>query len=505
MTTLTSRPPGQVAGRDGFLQLLRAEWTKFRTVQSWVSGLLLAALLLVLVALLAGFSSNQKDAPPVPVGPGGTPVTDSFYLVHQQLTGDGSVTVSVASLKSGVQKGPGALSAETVPWAKAGLIVKASIVQGSPYAAIMSTGGHGVRMQDGYVNDTAGPAAVRSARWLRLDRAGDTVTGYASADGSNWTKVGAAKVSGLGESVQVGLFVASPSVPDGLGTTSSASTADFSGLRLQGGWTAGEWKGEQVGAKSPTFSGYPENSTGSFTPSDGGFTVTGAGDIAPAVRDTLPTGGTVRDILTGTFPALIAVIVVGALFITVEYRNGMIHLTLAASPKRSRVLLAKALVLGAVTFVAGLVGVLVALPIGQKLAKSNGVFIFPMASSTELRVAVGTAALLAIASVLALAMGTIFRHSAGAVTGVIVALVLPYILMAIPFMPESAANWVARVTPGAAFAVQQTLEPYEQVASHYTPYNGYYPLAPWAGLAVLAVYAVVGLVAAAVLLDRRDA
>ncbi|GAB3670559.1 hypothetical protein GCM10027589_39050 [Actinocorallia lasiicapitis] len=504
--TMTSRPPGQKAGRGRFPQLLHAEWTKFRTVQSWMGGMLLAAVLMVLVAMLAGFSSNQEGEQPAPIGPGGGPVTDSFYFLRQPLSGDGSVIVSVASLESRIPKSTGDLRPGGVPWSKAGLIVKESTRQGSPYAAIMATGGHGVRMQYDYVNDIAGPA--EPARWLRLDRAGDTVTGHASADGTNWTKVGAERVNGLGSIVQVGLFVASPPAVEGLGSAGSISTATFGDVRFQGGWAGGgrgEWTGEQVGAESPTFAGYPEGSTGSFARSGSGFTVTGSGDIAPAVRDTLPTGGTLRDILTGSFAALIAVIVVGALFITTEYRNGMIHLTLAASPKRSRVLVAKAIVLSGVTFVAGLAGTLVAIPLGEKLARSNGVYIFPMSSWTELRVALGTAGLLAIASVLALALGAIFRHSAGAVTSVIVAIVLPYILIAIPFMPAGAADWLARVTPGAAFAVQQTLEPYGQVMSHYTPYNGYYPLAPWAGLAVLAGYAIVSLVVASLLLSRRDA
>jgi hypothetical protein len=395
-----------------------------------------------------------------------------------------------------------------VPWAKAGLIIKDSTRQGSPYAAIMVTGSHGVRMQHNYVNDTAGlPDSVSAAspRWLRLDRAGDAITGYTSTDGTKWTKVGTAQVSGLGPTAQVGLFVASPPAVDGGGTAGSVSTAVFGDLRTQEGWTGRNWTGGQVGAESPSFAGYPENSSGSFTGSDARFTVTGAGDIAPAVRDSLPTGGHLRDILTGTFAALIAVIVVGALFITEEYRNKMIHLTLAASPRRSRVLVAKAIVLWAVTFVAGLVGAILATPLGEWLARGNGVYIFPVSSSTELRVALGTAALLATASVLALSVGAVFRQSAGAVTTVIVAIVLPYILIAIPFMPASVSKAVAMVTPGAAFAVQQTLVPYEQVASNYTPYYGYYPLAPWAGFAVLAGYAVASLAVAAVLLNRRDA
>ena len=304
---------------------------------------------------------------------------------------------------------------------------------------------------------------------------------------------------------QVGLFVASPQVVAGLGTTSSVSTATFGDLRLQGGWTGGEWTGEQLGAHSPTFAGFPGNGSGSFIRSGDRFMVTGAGDIAPAVRYSLPTAGTLGNILTGTFAALIAVIVVGALFITTEYRKKLIHVTLAASPRRSRVLVAKAIVLGCVTFVAGLAGAVVAAPLGKRLARANGVYIFPVTPSTELRVALGTAALLATAAILALSLGSIFRHSAGAVTTAILAIVLPYLLIANPFMPASVANWLTRVTPAAAFAVQQTLVRYPQVANPYTPYNDYYPLAPWAGLAVLAGYAVVSLAIAAVVLHRRDA
>lgn len=505
--TVTPHRPRQRVGRDGFLQVLHAEWTKFRTVLGWVTGMAVAALLMMLVALLAGVSSNQKGSPPVPIGPDGEPVTDSFYFVHQPLTGDGSITVSVSALRSSIPERPGELKPGIVPWAKAGLIVKESTRQGSPYAAIMVTGSHGVRMQDDYVNDTAGlpgPVSTESPRWLRLDRSRDTITGYASTDGTNWIKVGTVQVE-LGLTPQVGLFVASPQAVQGLGTTSSVSTAAFGDLRFQRGRTGGNWTGDQMGADSPTFAGYPPPASGSFTQSGGRFTVTGAGDIAPAARYSLPAAGTLKDVLTGTFAALIVVIIVGALFITTEYRKNLIHVTLAASPRRGGVLLAKAIVLGAVTFVAGLVGTVLAVPLGLRLSRANGVYMFPVTPSTELRVALGTAALLATASILALSVGAIFRNSASAVTTVIVAIVLPYLLIANPFMPASVANWLTRVTPAAAFAVQQTLVQYPQVANPYTPYNGYYPLAPWAGLAVLASYAVVSLAIAAVLLRRRDA
>ncbi len=171
-----------------------------------------AALMVVLVAVLAGISSDLHGTPAVPIGPGGEPVTDSFYFVHRPLAGNGSVTVSVSALTDN----------SIVPWAKAGLIIKQSTRQGSPYAAIMVTGSHGVRMQYDYTGDTAGlPGSVSAAsvRWLRLDRSGDVVTGYDSADGSHWIKVGTVHVAGLGPTVQGGLFVASPDSVQGFGRT----------------------------------------------------------------------------------------------------------------------------------------------------------------------------------------------------------------------------------------------------------------------------------------------
>jgi uncharacterized membrane protein len=91
------------------------------------------------------------------------------------------------------------------------------------------------------------------------------------------------------------------------------------------------------------------------------------------------------------------------------------------------------------------------------------------------------------------------------VTAALVAVVLPYLLVANPFMPTGVSDWLTRVTPAAAFAVQQTLVSYPQVTSLYKPYEGYFPLAPWAGFAVLAGYAAASLVVAAVVLRRRDA
>ena len=174
-------------------------------MRGWVTAMAAAALLTALaVVALAGVSNGSQNAganPTVAIGPGGEAVTDNFYFVRQSLDGNGSITAKVASLDT-VLPTPGGGSPPhiAVPWAKAGIIIKASTKPGSAYAAVMATPAHGVRMQYDYTHDTTGLSGAVSAaspRWLRLTRSGDTITGYDSADGRHWAKIAAASLAGL--------------------------------------------------------------------------------------------------------------------------------------------------------------------------------------------------------------------------------------------------------------------------------------------------------------------
>ncbi|WP_344402674.1 ABC transporter permease subunit [Dactylosporangium fulvum] len=486
------------------LRLLRAEWTKFRSVPGWVRGSAVAALMILLFPLTGLGGGAPEQASPVPIGPDGAPVSAGFYFVHRPLSGDGRITVAVTSLTS-LRAGD---SGTAAPWAKAGLIITAGPEPGSRYAAVMVTGEHGVRMQHDYLYDRAGlPGAVSATavRWLRLTRSGDTITGEASTDGTHWSQVATVRLPGLAATVQAGLFVACPQQVQGVGTAGDMATAAFSVPQLAGDWPATTWTGDQIGAHTATFAGYPRGGSGGFAPTGDGFTVTGSGDLAPATRSDLPVGVAAGDLLFGTFPALIVIVVVATLMITTEYRYGLIRSTLSASTRRGRVLVAKAVVLAGVTFTTSLAATLLAIPLWLRLVRSLGIYLFPTTSGALLRAQIGTAALLAVTAVFALAVGTILRRSATAVTTVVAATVLPYLLALTPFLPPPMAQWLTRVTPAAALAVQQTLTRYPQVDSVYTPANGYYPLPPWAGLAVLCGYTALALALAVVLLRRRDA
>ncbi|MBT2481119.1 ABC transporter permease subunit [Streptomyces sp. ISL-94] len=503
----------------GFARLLHAEWTKLRTVRGWVLGMAAAALVTVVVGLLGTAapeppgqsSSGQGDG--FPLGPGGEAVNDSFYFVHRTLEGDGSITVPVTALAGVLDTAPGRTAGGVPPWAKAGIIVKASLEQGSSYAAVMVTGGHGVRMQYDYTHDTAGvPGGVseRSPRWLRLVRSGSTLTGYASVDGAGWSRVGAADLSGLPATVQAGLFVTTPQAKDetavGTGFSPAVATGTFGRPDLRGDWSGGSWTGTPVGDDAGTSGSYTNTTKGGFTESGSTLSVTGAGDIAPVVGGpAMGNAYSLENFLVGAFAGLIVVISLGTVFITAEYRRGLIRTTLAAHPGRGRVLAAKASVAGSAAFAAGLVAAAVTIPLGEQGARGRGFRVFPVSTATELRVVVGTALLFAVTAVLALCVGALLRRSAPAVALVVASLVLPYVLATASVLPAGASEWLLRVTPAAGFAVQQTLPRYAQVVSVYEPSTGYHPLPPWGGLAVLCGYAALVGGLALVRLRGRDA
>ncbi|MFI0450089.1 ABC transporter permease subunit [Actinomadura sp. 6N118] len=506
MTTTTTRFQSSITvARDGFGRLVRAEWTKFRSVRRWTLGMLAMAVLTVGMGLfiVSGSGTDVNTRPQeITVGPGGTRVNDVFQFTHRPLQGDGGITARVTSLKNpGGQKMAG--------WAKAGLIIKAGTKPGSTYAAVMVTPGHGVRLQSDFTKDVAGKSQVIPG-WLRLVRAGTSVTGYESPDGRTWRTVGTVKLPKLPQRAEIGLFTTSPGVfkvqrefgTTSVGQTTSIVTATFDGVGVEPRQQAAPWTSTAV---RPIRVG-DDDSQDEFqgTESAGTFTLRGQGDIAPLPVEDDP----VRLPFTGVMIGMIAAIALGVLFITAEYKRGMIRTSFAASPRRGRVLAAKAVVIGAVTFATGLVAAVILFFVSQPVLRSSGFGppAFPEPSLTEppvMRAVAGTALFLALVAVFSLGVGTILRRSAGAIAGIITLLVLPTIIASA--LPISAATWMMRLTPGAGLSIQQTRTNYPQVESVCIPEDGCYYSEPWAGIGVLAAYTAVALGLAYWLLRRRDA
>jgi ABC-2 family transporter protein len=480
--------------RDGFGQLLRAEWTKLRSVRRWTLAMLSAVLITVVFGLISVAASGDTDANEVPglvVGPDGQTVADNFFFVHQPLPGDGSITARVVS------------QAPSHEWAGAGVMLKLSATAGAPYAAVMVTPSHGVRLQANFSTDRPGGAGA-GPHWLRLTRSGEDITGYESADGVTWRTIGTVRLRGLLETVEVGLFVSSPPkviVVRQSGTTSATeratngeATFDRVSLHTERALPPQTWQGDDInGGVSFKVSG-----SSGVTRAGDTFRITGSGRIGPNPAD----DDVVQMSLIGVQIGLMAIVAVGVLFVTSEYRRGMIRTTLAASRGRGRVLAAKGLVLGLAAFVVGLVGTVAAFALTQPLLRSRGFRppVFPYVSLFDapvLRAVLTTSAFLAVIAVFSLAVGTILRHSAGAITTVIVLVILP--IFASTSLPIGPAKWLMLLTPTGGFATQRAKPPTNVLAEPWSM------ISAWAGLGVVCAYAMVALAVAYWLLRRRDA
>jgi hypothetical protein len=476
-------------------KLLRREWTAFRSLGR-LAALATAALAIILLGLLyavGNHSSCDGPCPAVPTADDGSVVSDGFWFRHRDLGEQGSITVRLTSMTGTITYPPPGhdeIVPGLVPWAKAGIIIKDGVRQGSQYAALMMTGSHGVHFQHNYRHDVAGSSVTeQSPRWLRLTRTGDTITGSESADGERWDAVATVKLDGLPATAQVGLFATSPGDltlrRTGLGGATeevrfTQAVGVFDNITVEGG-TAGAWQSEPVGDMNHTDWEKHHNPSGAVE-KDGVVTISGAGDIGPLGDGAAP--GAEKSLI-GLVIALIIVIVVAA-------RHG----ARAAHHSRS-VIAARAAITGAATFVTGLVAVAVVLPLSTAILKSNGVPVQPMPVLTTVRLVVGIATVLALCAVLVLALGVRARRGWAAVLIGLSLIALPYAVTTFPLLPDPVAEWLLRLTPAAAFSVQQTAVEYPQVIAHYAPSAGYYPLPWWAGLLVLCAYTVIVVTAAA--------
>ncbi|WP_406289029.1 ABC transporter permease subunit [Embleya sp. NBC_00896] len=477
-TTRTPYRSTVTGGRDTFRGLLRAEWTKLRSVPRWLLTLTAAVLLIVLVGLL--LAAGSRSVAHVGGGTGERPkiksaehFDDGGHFVRRELAGDGELVARVVAQ----ERGGG--------WAKAGLMIRAGDGWGAAFAAIMITPDHGVRLQSGYDSDTIGRRGT-VPRWLKLVRAGHGVTTYESADGVAWNRVGKVDLGALPEVAQVGLFVAVPDKVEverqfgGEGisgqTADTQATFDHVSLTPARPQPAAPWKDRP--RSSPP---------GTSTETAGTFTLTGSGEIGPSRYG----DDDIRTILSGVLVGLMAIVALAVLSVTSEFHRGMIRTTFATSPRRGRVLAAKTVVIGSVTFVAGLIAAFGAFLATRPLLRSGNRIPAGLSDPNVLRAVVGTAALLALIAVFALAVGTILRRGAPAITIVLVLLLAPRIIAT--GLPVSTAVWLERLTPAAGFAIQQTFRRYDTA------------IGAWPGLAVLAGYTALALAVALWRLRRRDA
>jgi ABC-type transport system involved in multi-copper enzyme maturation permease subunit len=195
--------------------------------------------------------------------------------------------------------------------------------------------------------------------------------------------------------------------------------------------------------------------------------------------------------LQGVIYSQLVIGVLGALLITSEHATGTIRISLAAAPSRGKVIAAKALVFAAVAGVVGEILSFAAFFAGQALLRSPA----PHATLGQpevLRAVAGSGILLMVLGLLAFGLGTIIRHTAGAITAyVIVLLVAP---LAVGALPQAAGNAIDKYLPAhMAGTMASTLG-----LSDHPQFS------PAIGLLILAGYTALALGVGAALLRHRD-
>jgi ABC-2 type transport system permease protein len=130
---------------------------------------------------------------------------------------------------------------------------------------------------------------------------------------------------------------------------------------------------------------------------------------------------------TGVMLGSVCVLTLGVLTIASEYGTGMIRTTLTACPSRARVLAAKSIVFFLVVFVVTTVTAAVV-----AAAQTAIIDAAPATGEAWFRATVGVGLFVATLGLLALAVGTLIRHSAGAITIMIGLMLFP--LVAAMFM-----------------------------------------------------------------------
>ncbi|HET6793601.1 MAG TPA: hypothetical protein VFH45_04120, partial [Acidimicrobiales bacterium] len=136
--------------------------------------------------------------------------------------------------------------------------------------------------------------------------------------------------------------------------------------------------------------------------------------------------------LNGLELAQLAIGVLGVLVVTNEYSTGMIRATFAAVPQRLGVLAAKGVVFSATVLVLGELMSFAAFFLGQSILSSRNVEAH-IGNPGVLRAVVGGGLYLTVLGLLALGLGTLIRHTAGAIAALFgLLLVLPGIVAALP-------------------------------------------------------------------------
>jgi phosphatidylserine/phosphatidylglycerophosphate/cardiolipin synthase-like enzyme/regulation of enolase protein 1 (concanavalin A-like superfamily) len=141
---------------------------------------------------------------------------DAFHFAYKPLAGDGVVVARVTTIQN------------VNSWTKGGVMIRETLDPGSAQAVMLLSATKGLAFQRRQVSggtsvSTAG-ALIAAPQWVKLERIGNTLNAYSSADGVTWTLVGTDTIP-MAANVFVGLAVSSH-------TTATAAQVSFDNVSV---------------------------------------------------------------------------------------------------------------------------------------------------------------------------------------------------------------------------------------------------------------------------------
>jgi hypothetical protein len=166
--------------------------------------------------------------------------SDQFTFVYKTLNGNGFLVARVAGIGTGSNL-----------WAKGGVMIRDSLAAGSASAQICLTGGdgNGAAFQNRATTDldmnandatssTTAAAAIAPPYYVKIERTGDTIAGYLSADGKNWTQLGISQYIAMTAPAYIGFCVTSHAAGE-------YRTFEFDNIQANG--AGGAWQTKEIG------------------------------------------------------------------------------------------------------------------------------------------------------------------------------------------------------------------------------------------------------------------
>ncbi|MEU5103116.1 MULTISPECIES: ABC transporter permease [unclassified Streptomyces] len=195
--------------------------------------------------------------------------------------------------------------------------------------------------------------------------------------------------------------------------------------------------------------------------------------------------------LFGTLLGQLCIVTLGVLVVTSEYGTGMIRTTFTASPQRSRVLTAKALVFFFMSFVTTTAALAFVAFVSTGMHSGPGVQ--EPTSKQLVGATLGAGLYVSLLGLLSLAVGSMLRHSAGAITAMLGVVLLPAILPAFLMMSSSLQTLGEKMQK---YSSPQSLAALFQVDDSLGT--------GWSQVGMLAGITAAAFIAAYALLEKRD-